>query len=282
MAWTPPRRAPARKQPKLAPRPPRAPAAPKAPNQTYSTVKPAQPGFNAVAGNIAANPIAENKPKYNYLSDPGFLLAQSEIVQRYGTENEKLSAASSQDRIAMERAFDVMGGDKSGNFKGTVYDEKGVKHDGSYYADTQQAKVAANKAGLYHSGQLGQNLGDLQTNYTGRVGDIKQSFTNAEGDRDIARRDLQANYGPGGIQERKAIQASTDAFNASASAQALIDAMSAPPGGAATPAAPTRNVYKPGSLEWMKYAKDHGESWKQVGGKWYRMTASGKWMLSGN
>lgn len=43
--------------------------------------------------------------------------------------------------------------------------------------DTLAAKVSANKAGLFHSGFLGKNLGEIETSYARRRGELLENFT---------------------------------------------------------------------------------------------------------
>jgi hypothetical protein len=57
-----------------------------------------------------------------------------------------------------------------------------------------------------------------------------------------------------------------------------------PPPAAAAPAGRPNaggNPYPPGTSEWAAFASQHGQSWKQTGGKWYRKGASGQWIPAG-
>lgn len=187
---------------------------------------------------------ANNTANYNYLDDPSALLDQASIVQRYGTESAKLGLAHSQDQIALQRAYSMLGADSQGAFKSSNYDQGGVQNAGSYYTDIRKAQEGANKAGLFYSGISGRDIGDIKTSYAQRTGDLNQNYQNAEDARAIDRRDLEANLGPGGIADRRVIQEGQDRFAAAASAQALIDAISGSnntSGGGGAPAATQMN-----------------------------------------
>lgn len=208
--------------------------APSAPSVPYS------PGASS-AGNTATPGSANTSAGYNYLDDPTALLDQASIVQRYGTESAKIAEASTQDRIALNRAYSMLGADSSGAFKSGVFGNNAVQNEGTYYSDIRKAQEGANKAGLFYSGISGRDIGDIKTSYANRTGDLNQNFQNAENDRAIGRRDLEGNLGPGGIAERRVIQEGTDRFNAAASQKALIDAItgggsSGGGGGATAPA----------------------------------------------
>lgn len=192
--------------------------APTAPSVPYA------PG--ASTANATATPTSANASAgYNYLDDPTALLDQASIVQRYGTESAKIAQASSQDRIALDRAYTMLGADKSGAFKQGVFGSGGVQNEGSYYGDIRKAQEGANKAGLFYSGISGRDIGDIKTSYAQRAGELTQNYQNAEDARAIDRRDLEGNLGPGGIAERRVIQEGADRFNAAASQKALIDAI---------------------------------------------------------
>jgi hypothetical protein len=57
-----------------------------------------------------------------------------------------------------------------------------------------------------------------------------------------------------------------------------------PPPAAAAPAGLAGaggNPYKPGTSEWAAFASKNGQSWKQVGGRWFRKNAAGGWTPAG-
>lgn len=205
-------------------KPPSAPTVPYAPSGSTAGATATPGSANATAG-------------YNYLDDPTALLDQASILQRYGVESAKIAEASTQDKIALNRAYSMLGADQSGAFKSSNYDQGGVQNEGSYYTDIRKAQEGANKAGLFYSGISGRDIGDIKTSYANRTGELNQNFQNAENNRVIDRRDLEGNLGPNGIANRRIIQEGTDRFNAAASQQALIDAINGSSNGG-SPAAP--------------------------------------------
>lgn len=65
--------------------------------------------------------------------------------------------------------------------------------------DTLSAKQNANKAGLFYSGFLGKNLGEIETSYARRRADLQSNYQNNQDTRARQLQDLEANYGPQGL-----------------------------------------------------------------------------------
>lgn len=186
MARTPPRLQP-RKQPKI-------PAAHRmntkfAPFGAMKNVNVAGPqtAFNPVTpqasgvsmGAQATGPTAPD------IRDPEYWLNIENIKQYYGTTQAGYGEQRRQDVEARDRALTILG-------------EKEP-------TDVRQASESANKAGLFYSGILGRNLGDIATSYTRQREQIGSDFTGRENLRQIAEQGLKDQYGPGGIQERTSI-----------------------------------------------------------------------------
>lgn len=102
--------------------------------------------------------------------------------------------------------------------------------------DELSSKQNANKAGLFYSGALGKNLGDIAQSYARRRSDLQTEY---EGNRgDIARRltDLESNYGPSGLMRNDALLGGVGRASASDQDNAL--ALAAQPGPAAAASVP--------------------------------------------
>lgn len=65
--------------------------------------------------------------------------------------------------------------------------------------DDLSAKQNANKAGLFYSGFLGKNLGEIETSYANRRAALQTSFQDNANARARQSADLEANYGPTGL-----------------------------------------------------------------------------------
>lgn len=65
--------------------------------------------------------------------------------------------------------------------------------------DDLSAKQNANKAGLFYSGFLGKNLGEIETSYAKRRADLQTSFQDNAAARARQSADLDANYGANGL-----------------------------------------------------------------------------------
>lgn len=210
----------------------KAPSAPSVPYTPAASQASSAPGLNP------AQP-------YDYTADPTYMNDLTAISQHYGYENERINQASGQDKIALNRAYSIMGASPAdpntglggGTFQPGVYDTAGNRMTGTIYSDRQSAASSANKAGLFYSGQLGQNLGDINLSYTNKVGELQSNFKGAEDLRDIQRRELTSTYGPGGTMETQAKNTAKEKADAIAAQQALIDAINASNAPAASTAA---------------------------------------------
>lgn len=65
--------------------------------------------------------------------------------------------------------------------------------------DQLSAKQGANKAGLFYSGFLGKNLGDIETSYARRRTDLQNAYNDAVAGRGRQRQELEDLYGANGI-----------------------------------------------------------------------------------
>jgi hypothetical protein len=65
--------------------------------------------------------------------------------------------------------------------------------------DDLSAKQNANKAGLFYSGFLGKNLGEIETSYAKRRADLQTKFQDNANARARQSADLEANYGATGL-----------------------------------------------------------------------------------
>lgn len=65
--------------------------------------------------------------------------------------------------------------------------------------DDLSAKQNANKSGLFYSGFLGKNLGEIETSYAKRRADLQTSFQDNANARARQGADLEANYGANGL-----------------------------------------------------------------------------------
>lgn len=130
--------------------------------------------------------------------------------------------------------------------------------------DQLSAKQNANKAGLFYSGALGKNLGDIAQSYARRRSDLQTDFESNRGKIDRSLTDLNANYGPSGLMRNDVLQAgiARATANDQANAMALAASQSAAPaaGPAAAPAA------APASLP---YTTQPGTSKAGVPGTWH-------------
>jgi hypothetical protein len=107
--------------------------------------------------------------------------------------------------------------------------------------DELSAKQNANKAGLFYSGALGKNLGDVAESYARRKSDLQSSYESSKGTLDRQDADLEANYGAGGLL-RNDVLAQTIARQTAAdqaNAEALAAQQSAAPQPQETPVSTT-------------------------------------------
>lgn len=97
--------------------------------------------------------------------------------------------------------------------------------------DELASKQNANKAGLFYSGALGKNLGDIAQSYARRRSDLQSEFESNKGTLSRNLTDLETNYGPNGLLRNDALlggvgRASESDFN---NASALAATNSAAP-----------------------------------------------------
>lgn len=104
--------------------------------------------------------------------------------------------------------------------------------------DTLSAKQNANKAGLFYSGALGKNLGEIETSYAKRRSDLADSFKDATGANTRALNELDTNYGPSGLMRNDAL------LSGIGRASSLDQTLGVNNGLAAQAAAPTALPYK--------------------------------------
>jgi hypothetical protein len=134
--------------------------------------------------------------------------------------------------------------------------------------DELTSKQNANKSGLFYSGALGKNLGDIATSYARRRSDLQTEFESGKSKIDRSLTDLTANYGPTGLMRNDVLQAgiaraaALDQQNAMALAasQSAAQGAAAPVPSAAPAAAPA------GALPYRTQA---GTSQKGVPGVWH-------------
>lgn len=65
--------------------------------------------------------------------------------------------------------------------------------------DTLSAKQNANKAGLFYSGALGKNLGEIETSYARRKTQLNEDYEAGVQARNRQLTDLEGNYGANGL-----------------------------------------------------------------------------------
>lgn len=94
------------------------------------------------------------------------------------------------------------------------------------------SRQSANRSGLFYSGTLGKNLGDIDSDYDRRNEDVNTQFTRAEQDRVVADAGLEGSFNQ--AQQTAAQQAIDRWINGAAAAedattpslQALVDVLS--------------------------------------------------------
>jgi hypothetical protein len=102
--------------------------------------------------------------------------------------------------------------------------------------DELGAKQNANKAGLFYSGALGKNLGDIAQSYARRRSDLQSEYESNSGKITRNINDLDTNYGPNGLLRNDALLGGIG--RASASDQVNAMGLAAQAGPAPTTAAP--------------------------------------------
>jgi len=150
------------------------PTAPKAP--TPFSPSPSQAG--SVGNNSAA--IPQSDPR-----DAQFFNDVAKLDQYYQTNKANLGAS------AQELARNL-------NKNRAELAEQQPK-------DELSAKENANKAGLFYSGALGKNLGDISENYAKRRSELQSNFEAGQGSIARQLQDLEANYGSSGLMRNDAL-----------------------------------------------------------------------------
>lgn len=178
---------------------------PKQPKSPLTTTRPiygglGQMGPNAGGGPRASQilsarapsaPAAPSAPRSpadprdaQYLSDVG------NIEAGYQRQSADLTAEGKFDRLAHQRALALMA----------------ERHP----EDLQDAREAANRRGLFYSGHLGKQLGDLERDYARRVTAEESEFGLRETQRANALDELERLYGTDGIQRLAAYQSAIE------------------------------------------------------------------------
>jgi hypothetical protein len=103
--------------------------------------------------------------------------------------------------------------------------------------DTLAAKVNANKAGLFYSGELGKNLSSIEADYTRRRTDLQGAYASDKATRSRSRADLEANYGVNGLNRNDILLAANARQSERDQTLGVPDAAAAAPAPAAGPAA---------------------------------------------
>lgn len=107
----------------------------------------------------------------------------------------------------------------------------------------QSTRQGANKQGLFYSGQLGKQLGDVNKSYAQQQGDARQQFNRDEAARQAARTAIEAGAP---LEEASAAAAATDRQiqrdQDAASANGLVPNQPASTGAASRPAATPKTV----------------------------------------
>jgi hypothetical protein len=183
-----------------------------------------QPSYIPAASQAGGVNIAAPTPTGGGdIRDPAYWLSLSNIDEYYGTHKAQIGEQGRQDKEALDRALTMLGANSEGQFKANNYDISGTLNQGSFYRDIQSAKTNANKAGLFYSGQLGQNIGDITQGYTQKVGGLKADYTGRQNLRDIDLSSTETQFAPGGIKYKEAGVAAADRRT-----QALINNPPAP------------------------------------------------------
>lgn len=116
--------------------------------------------------------------------------------------------------------------------------------------DQLSAKENANKSGLFYSGALSKNLGEIETDYTRKRANLQDTYASGKAGREIERSDLVANYGPNGLLRNDAVINA----NTRQSDRDLTQGVPAP-----TPAAPAAAKLPPGFRTVENYKSPTGQ-----------------------
>lgn len=122
--------------------------------------------------------------------------------------------------------------------------------------DELASKQNANKAGLFYSGALGKNLGDIAQSYARRRSDLQTDYESNQGKISRQLTDLDSNYGPSGLMRNDALLSGIGRASASDQNNALALAANT---SAAAPV-PTASV---------PYSTQPGTSKAGVAGTWH-------------
>lgn len=123
--------------------------------------------------------------------------------------------------------------------------------------DELGAKQNANNAGLFYSGALGKNLGDIAQSYARRRSDLQSSYESNAGTIKRRLADLDANYGPNGLLRNDALLGGIGRASASDQVNAMgLAAQTSPVSASAAPAS-------------LPYTTQPGTSKAGVAGTWH-------------
>jgi hypothetical protein len=95
--------------------------------------------------------------------------------------------------------------------------------------DELSAKQNANKAGLFYSGALGKNLGDISENYAKRRSELQTGYESQSGSIARQLQDLETNYGGNGLMRNDALLGGVGRATAADQANALSYVQNQPP-----------------------------------------------------
>lgn len=235
---------------------PKLPAKPK--NQSYVTGQP-----DTING-----PLPGQGPASLPL-DPIYEAAVGGAGRSRETQLAQFTAA--RPRLLADFGYTASGYDSSGAPTGLAFDTNNPFSRAALlkrsYEQQQQGTVTSYSARGHRPGLSGALQRQQATNefgYQQRGDSLQKALTNSLVDVASGERSANTEY------------ENTVGF---AKGDRLARAAAQPP---APPAAPAGlpgaggNPFRPGTQEWAGYAKQHGQSWFQKNGQWYRMGASGK------
>lgn len=175
----------------------------------------------------------------------------------YWTGQQQISDGTQAQQAAQalfEKTQGLQANDRSAQTNSENYQEALRQMSIAQPKDEQNARVGANKQGLFYSTTLGNQLGDIASSYVDKKTAAEKEFSRAEAERVASRQSIEAGYGTQGQAQAEAgvgrfLQQDTD----SADNGGLV-APAAPTGGVATtpmrtPAAqPFKTVVKRGNV----------------------------------
>lgn len=238
--------------PGAAPAKPKGPPKPK--NQSYVTGDP-----NTING-----PLAQSVQSVLPL-DPIF---QAQLGGAQRTRDDQLAQfTSSRPRLLADYGYQATGYDSSGAPTGLAFDPNNPFSRAALMKrsfDQSKAGTTTTLAarGQHLSGAHARAQRSNEFNYQQGSDSLQKALTNALVDVASGERTANTSY------ETTAGLARGEALD-----RAKSNPLTQPP---APPANAGGNPYRPGTQEWAAYAKQHGQSWFQKAGQWYRVGASGK------